>query len=89
MTKGYCGCGAVIDEVEYTQFKMCLNCYMRLQKDEIRIKHKNLRIRKGVFDFYYTCKTLEWNYWLNRSYPKANLIMTVEHLNNGFNLKLT
>lgn len=33
--KGYCICGQVIDEVEFTQFGMCEKCY---NKKQIKIK---------------------------------------------------
>ena len=85
--KGYCPiCHKVVDETEFDmKAQMCDGCV----KKSYSIKHKKLRVRKGASDLYYTCKTLEWNYWLNRYYPMANLIMTIEHLNNGFKLKLT
>ena len=27
--KGYCKCGKVIDEVEFSQFGMCIECYKK------------------------------------------------------------
>ena len=86
MTKGYCPiCKKVIDQVISEEFGMCKSCYLK----GFSIKHKNLMIRKGASDLYYKCGTMTWNYWLNRYYPSADLIMTVEHLNNGFKLKIT
>lgn len=38
----------------------------------LKIKYKN----KG---FVYVCTHCEWNYWLNRYYPKAELIMEIIH----------
>lgn len=82
--KGYCpNCNKVVDETQFDlKAQVCDDCFMK----GYSIKHKNLRIRKGTSDFYYTCKTLKWNYWLNRFYPKAELVMEVEYLNNGLGI---
>lgn len=45
------------------------------------IKHKKLIVKKGNTFLHYVCTHCKWNYWLNRYYPKAELIMVVEKLN--------
>ena len=45
------------------------------------VKHPKLKIKKGNKTFYYICNTLNWNWFLNRYYPVADLIMTSETLN--------
>lgn len=79
--KGYCpSCGKVIDEVEYTQFKgVCEVCSIK----KITVKHRSLLIKRGNVDYFYVCNTVEWNYWLDRYYPKAECILEVVH--NGRN----
>lgn len=47
----------------------------------IQIKYKKLRITYKNITKYYVCNTMVWNWWLNRYYPKAELILEVEHLN--------
>lgn len=31
--KGYCKCGKVIDEIEFTQFGMCVECFKEVKKN--------------------------------------------------------
>ena len=47
----------------------------------MRIKYAKLRKEFKNKVFIYTCTHCEWNYWLNRLYPKAILLMVVEKLN--------
>ena len=82
--KGYCNCRKEIDEVEYTQFGMCAECYMKSKTSNI--KHPRLKVRKGNTDFFYVCNTLEWNYYLDRYYPKATLTMEVVHIPIGLTM---
>ena len=34
MTKSYCKCGKTMDEVEFTQFSSCIDCYMKHKKED-------------------------------------------------------
>lgn len=34
--KGYCKCGVEIDEVQFSQFKMCPKCYMEYEEKELK-----------------------------------------------------
>ena len=93
--KGYCPiCKKVIDEVVYSQFGMCHKCYTGKIRDEItemkkkamiEIKHKNLVLIKKTEDgdrrYHYVCNTVNWNYFLNRYYPNAELTMVCETIN--------
>ena len=45
--KGYCKCGEVMDEVEYTQFGMCSACY---STNEIREAY-NRGYSDALFDY--------------------------------------
>ena len=85
MTKGYCGwCGCEIDEVEFTQFSVHELCLNEMNaKVKLQVKYSKLKIKKGNKVFHYVCQTATWNYWLNRFYPKAELIMTSETLNHN------
>jgi hypothetical protein len=47
----------------------------------MKIKHSKLSVRIGNKIFIYTCTHCEWNYWLNRLYPSAKLLMVIEKLN--------
>ena len=40
---------------------------------------RNLEVKIGNRTKYYVCTHCEWNYHLNRYYPKAELIMEIEH----------
>lgn len=55
------------------------------QIDEALIKLKYPKLRKTFKDitYYYSCTHCEYNWFLNRYYPKAELIMTIEHLNKN------
>ena len=78
MTKGYCDCGKVIDQVEFFQFGMCEVCFTAKRKlPKINIKFKKLKIRRGDSVLYYVCNIVKWNYWLNRYYPHAELDMVI------------
>jgi hypothetical protein len=37
--KGYCKCGAVMDEVQFSQFKMCEKCYMEEEENCSTCQH--------------------------------------------------
>ena len=40
--KGYCKCGVVIDEVQFSQFKMCPKCYVEnVMKEPWDCVHRN------------------------------------------------
>lgn len=49
----------------------------------MEVKHAYLRkeFKKRNKTFIYTCTFCEWNYWLNRYYPSAKLLMIIEKLN--------
>ena len=47
----------------------------------IKVKYPKLKIVKGNIEYHYVCNTCEYNHWLNRYYPKADLILEVEHFN--------
>ena len=78
--KGYCKwCGCEIDEVEYVQFD---GAHYNCSKVKLEVKHPTLRVKKGNTIYHYVCDTAEWNFYLNRFYPKAVLTHTIEKLNN-------
>ena len=88
MTKGYCPeCTGVMDESDF-EFNMCNDCYEKtipkLMDDVVqRIKYPKLRFKKGKLELFYRCNTVKWNYYLNRYYPNAVLVMDTEELNNS------
>ena len=41
---------------------------------------KSLRVKIGNIVYFYVCTHCEWNFFLNKYYPKAKLIMEIEHL---------
>jgi hypothetical protein len=47
----------------------------------MKVKYPYLRKEFKNKIFIYTCNLCEWNYWLNRLYPSAKLIMVIEKLN--------
>ena len=53
--------------------------------NKIKVRFRTLKITKGNIDYYYRLDTLEWNWWLNRFYPKAELIQEVIHHNRQYN----
>ena len=79
--KGYCQwCGCEIDEVEYMQFD---GAHYECKKVRIDVKYPKLKIKKGNEVFHYVCQSATWNFYLNRFYPIAELIMTTEILNHN------
>ena len=79
--KGYCQwCGCEIDEVEYMQFK---GAHETCSKVKLEVKIPKMRVRKGNEIFHYVCNTAEWNFYLNRFYPVANLTTITETLNHN------
>ena len=54
-----------------------------MREVESKIKYPKLIIKKGNKSFYYRCDSAVWNYYLGRFYPKADLIMITEKLNNN------
>jgi hypothetical protein len=47
---------------------------------KVEVKYSSLRKEFRNKTFIYTCTHCEWNYWLNRLYPSAKLIMIIEKL---------
>jgi len=47
----------------------------------MEVKYKYLRKEFRNKIFIYTCTYCVWNYYLNRLYPKAELLMIIEKLN--------
>ena len=92
--KDYCPkCSGDMDEVDI-ELKMCYACYCKtipklINKAVLGVKYPKLTIinKKKNIDSYYVCNTAEWNFYLDRYYPKAELVLIVEHLNNSVNLK--
>ncbi len=54
-----------------------------LREVESTIKYSKLKIKKGNKVFYYVCQSATWNYWLNRFYPKAALVLVTETINSN------
>ena len=79
--KGYCQwCGCEIDDVEFITFD---GAHETCSKVKLKVKIPKLKIKKGNKVFHYVCTIAEWNFFLNRFYPKAELIMTTETLNHN------
>jgi len=86
--KGMCPeCFRIVDETEFNIIaQMCDDCLrkavMKLNEEccMVSIKYPRLKITKGNTDYHYVCNVCEWNYFLDRYYPVAELILTVEHI---------
>jgi len=79
--KGYCAwCGTEIDEVEYCQFN---GTHETCSKVKLQVKYPILKIKKGNEVYHYRCNTATWNFYLERFYPKADLILITETLNHN------
>ena len=86
--KGYCKwCGCEIDEVEHLQFD---GAHETCCKVIIQVKYPNLKIinKKKQEELYYECNTAKWNFYLNRFYPSAELILKRCQLNNDLTLAI-
>ena len=91
--KDYCPeCNGDMDEVDL-EYKMCDKCYSksipRLKDDAmIKIKIPKLIIinKKKLEELYYVCNTVKWNYFLNRYYPNAELVLKRCQLDNHLTL---
>ena len=77
--KDYCEwCGCEVDEVEFTEFE---GAHETCTKVKVKVKIPKLTIEKGNKTFYFVCKSARWNFYLNRFYPFAELIMISEIIN--------
>ena len=55
------------------------------QIDEAMYKLRFKKLRKTFknITYYYSCTSCKYNHFLNRYYPVAELVMTIEHLNRN------
>lgn len=85
--KDYCKCGGIMDETEFIAFGMCPKCFADKEMKGLEIKHRSIIIRRGCVDYVYVCHVAEWNFYLDRYYPKAELYMEIHHLKPPMDLK--